>query len=194
MTPSCSARWRAVARSTVIPQTGSSRTMSSTTGSRRSWRGCRPPSPGPATRRNRAAAADLDELGQDRQRDLLGRLGAEVEPGRCPQRGEPLVTDGRLVAQPLADDAGSGRRRDKADVGHVARERRPDRLLVPDALARDDDVRAKRPGRGRGCRPRRGHVRRRGTRRRRRSGRRPSPASRPPSRDGRARRRSVSCR
>ena len=87
------------------------------------------------------AAADLDQLDQDRQRDLLGRLGADVEPGRRPERGDPLVADGRLLAQPVADHPGAGRRRDEPDVRRLAGQRQPDRLLVPDALAGDDDVR-----------------------------------------------------
>ena len=89
----------------------------------------------------RPAAPDLDELGQDREGDLLGGLGADVEAGRCSQRGDPVVADRRLLAQPLAHDAGTCRRRDEAHVGHVTREREPDRLLVPDPLARDDDIR-----------------------------------------------------
>ena len=89
----------------------------------------------------RPAAPDLDELGQDGQGDLLGGLGAEVQAGRGAQRGDPLVADGRLLAQPLADDAGAGRRRDETDIRRVAGQRQPDGLLVPDALAGDDDVR-----------------------------------------------------
>ena len=114
------------------------------------------PGDGRGTRRRDevgAAPPDLDQLGQDRQRDLLGRLGPDVQPGRGPQRGDPLVTDRRLLAQPLADDAGAGRRRDETDVRRVAREREPDGLLVPDPLAGDDDVRRRVRGRGRGCRP-----------------------------------------
>ena len=96
--------------------------------------------PGDATN-DRRPAADLDELGQDRQRDLLGRLGAEVEPGRRAQGRQPLVGHARLVAQPRPDDRGPGRRRDEPDVGRVAGERRGQRLLVPDALGGDDDRR-----------------------------------------------------
>ena len=90
---------------------------------RRSSAGIDPrrPSPGPGDGHEVGAAApDLDELGEDRQGDLLGRLGAEVEAGRRPQRGEPLLGDRRLLAQPLAHDAGPGRRRDEPDVRHLA--------------------------------------------------------------------------
>ena len=41
------------------------------------------------------AAPDLDELGEDRERDLLGGLGAEVQAGRGAQRGEPLLGERR---------------------------------------------------------------------------------------------------
>lgn len=37
--------------------------------------------------------ADLNELGEDREGDLLGRLGPDVEPGRRPQRSDPLLGD-----------------------------------------------------------------------------------------------------
>ena len=54
----------------------------------------------PATRRRagrrderRPAAAHLDQFGEDRDRDLLGRLGAQVDAGRCPQRSDPLLGD-----------------------------------------------------------------------------------------------------
>jgi hypothetical protein len=60
-----------------------------------------------------APAANLDELGEDRQRDLLGGLGTDVEAARGPQCGDPFVPDGRLLAQPLADDTGAGGRRDE---------------------------------------------------------------------------------
>ena len=80
-------------------------------------------------------------------RDLLGRLGAEVDAGGCPERGEPLLGDVRLVAQPRADHAGTGGRGDQADVRDVAPERGGQRLLVPDPLRRDDDVRGRARGR-----------------------------------------------
>ena len=82
--------------------------MSSATGGDAARRGRRRvagrASPGPATATNVGPAApDLDELGEDRERDLLGRLGAEVDAGRRPQRGEPLLGEAGLVAQPLPD-------------------------------------------------------------------------------------------
>ena len=138
----------------------------------------------PATRRRSrrrdevgAAAADLDQLGEDRERDLLGRLRTEVHAGRRPQRGEPLLGQSRLLAQPRPDGGGAGRRGDESDVAGVAAQRPRERLLVPLALGRDDDVRARlavdrdevRLG------PDRGGGRERG--RRPRSGRRASPSN-----------------
>ena len=61
-------------------------------------------------------AADLDELGQDRQGDLLRGLGAEIDAGRSPERRDALVADRRLLAQPVADDGRPRRRRDETDV------------------------------------------------------------------------------
>src|SRR4051794_38713570 len=89
----------------------------------------------------RAASSDLDELGKDRQGHLFGRLRTDIHPCGRPQRGDPLVTDRRLLAKPLANDTRTRRRRDEAHVRGLTRERKADRLLVPDALARDDDVR-----------------------------------------------------
>ena len=43
----------------------------------------------------RRPAPDLDELGQDRQGDLLGGLATEIETGRGAQRGQPLLRDRR---------------------------------------------------------------------------------------------------
>ena len=88
----------------------------------------------------RPAAADLDELGQDRYGDLGGGLGPEVDPGRRPHREDAVRLDA-LVEEPGPDGRGPGRAGDQPDVGDVEPERRGDRLLVPDALAGDDDVR-----------------------------------------------------
>ena len=88
---------------------------------------CRRPSP------------DLDELGQDGDRDFLGRLGAQVDPGGRAQRGDPFRPEHRLLGQPLADDGGAGRRGDQADIGRLAGQCGRGRLLVPDPLGRDDD-------------------------------------------------------
>src|SRR4051794_4465927 len=88
-----------------------------------------------------AASADLDELGKDRQGHLFGRLGTDIHPGRRPQRADPLVTDRCLLAKPLANDSPTRRGRDEAHVRGLTRERKADGLLVPDALARDDDIR-----------------------------------------------------
>jgi hypothetical protein len=63
----------------------------------------------------RPPAPDLDELGEDRQGDLLRRLRAEVHAGRRPERSEPLLRQAGVVAEPLANDVrpGSARRRDR---------------------------------------------------------------------------------
>ena len=90
----------------------------------------------------RRAAPHLHQLAEDRDRDLLGRLGAEVEARRRAKRREPLVRDLALVPEPCPDMLRPGRRRHEPDVGHVRTpERAPERLLVPDPLGRDDDVR-----------------------------------------------------
>ncbi len=83
---------------------------------------------------------DLDELGQDRDGHFGGRLGAEVDPRRRPDREDAIRLDA-LVEQPGPDRGGPGRAGDEADIGHVEPERRGDRLLVPHALAGDDDIR-----------------------------------------------------
>ena len=85
-------------------------------------------------------APDLDELGQDRDGHLGGRLGAEVDARRRPDREDAIRLDA-LVEQPGPDRGGPGRAGDEADIGHIEPERRGDRLLVPDALAGDHDIR-----------------------------------------------------
>ncbi len=92
MIPSWSARWRVYARSTVIPQTGSRRTISSTTGSSETGSGRAPATVAGRGRSDevRPPPADLDELGQDREGDLLRGLRAEIETGRRPQRRDAL--------------------------------------------------------------------------------------------------------
>ena len=61
-------------------------------------------------------------------------------PGRRAQCGDALIADRRLLAQPVAHDRRPRRRGDEPDVGRLAGEGQPDGLLVPDALAGDDDV------------------------------------------------------
>src|SRR3954451_11008061 len=56
-----------------------------------------------------APPADLDQLRENRQRNLLGRLRADVETGRRPERGDPLLADRRLLTQPLPHDPGPRR-------------------------------------------------------------------------------------
>ena len=85
----------------------------------------------------RRPAPDLDELGQDRQGDLLGRLATEIETGRGTQGGEPLFGDRRVVAEPRADDRRARRRGDEAHVRHVTCQGGGQRLLVPDPLRGD---------------------------------------------------------
>ena len=67
--------------------------------------------PGAATKCG-PPAPDLDELGEDREGDLLGRLGAEVEPGRGAQRGQRSSGSTPSSRSQVADDArpGSARR------------------------------------------------------------------------------------
>ena len=100
--------------------------MSSATGAMA--RQCVPRTPpasvaGPGAATNvRTAAAHLDQLGEDRERDLLGRLRAEVQAGRRAQRGESLLGDARLLAQPR-----HGRRRPASATRRARRTRRPAR-------------------------------------------------------------------
>ena len=103
--------------------------MSSTTGSSVDWLGRRRrrrvAGPGAATKSARPAS-DLDELGEDRERDLLGGLGTEVEPGGARRAASRSSRDARLVAQPRAHDVGSRRRGDEPHVRrHRARGRPP---------------------------------------------------------------------
>ena len=94
-----------VPRSTVMPQTGSSRTMSSTTGLESAATGSPARRAGERRRPGRRhevrpAAADLDELGEDREGDLLGRLGAEVDarPAPAARRAAPRRRPSRRAA------------------------------------------------------------------------------------------------
>ena len=97
---------------------------------------------GPGRRHERRpAAADLDQLGQDRERDLLGGLGAEVDAGRRAQRGEPLLGEAGLLAQPRAHGGRRASARRRARRTRRRAKRGGERLLVPVPLGRDDDVR-----------------------------------------------------
>ncbi len=86
-------------------------------------------------------ATDGDELGEDRQGDLCRRLGAEVQARGSTKRGEALGGHAGLLPEPGPDGDRPSRRRDEPGVGDVAHERGGQRLLVPLALRRDDDVR-----------------------------------------------------
>ena len=81
--------------------------------------------PGEATKVGRPAP-DLDELGEDRQGDLLGRLPAEVEAGRRAQCREPLLGDPRprRGARPEPRRRASARRRGRRTT-RPGRARRP---------------------------------------------------------------------
>ena len=144
MTPSCSARWRAWRRSTVIPQTGSSRTMSSTTGLERDRLGDAAGDGRRAGRRRRSRRG-RGGPGPARPGSTAAISSAVSAPRSMPAgarsaaiRSSPTVVSSRSQSRTTR---GARRRRDQADVGRLAREREPDRLLVPDPLARDDDVR-----------------------------------------------------
>ena len=119
----------------------------------------------------RPAAADLDELGEDGQGDLLGRLGAEVEAGRGAQRGDRAR---RRWSSPRAATRarrrpGSARRRARRTTPPGSGPaRRPPRPRCPGWRRRRT---AQPRDRARGCRPRRGPARRPGRRRARRSDR-----------------------
>ena len=86
-----------------------------------------------------ATAPDLDQLGQDRQGDLRGGLRPQVEARRRPQRGEALLGHTAL-AQEAAHHLCARGRGHQPDVGHLARQRRLQRLLVPLPLRGDHDV------------------------------------------------------
>ena len=77
--------WRVEPGSTLIPHTGSVRTICSLgRAGHRHLLERRRGELGPA-------AADRDQLGEDRHGDLLGRRGADVHPARRPQRGNALL-------------------------------------------------------------------------------------------------------
>ena len=103
--------------------------------------------PGDATKVGRPTP-DLHELGQDGDRDLLGRLGAQVHPGRRAQRGDPFRPEHRLLVEPLAHDGGPGRRGDETDVRRVARERGSRASSSQMPWVAIDDRRARPPGPG----------------------------------------------
>ena len=91
------------------------------------------------------AAPDLDELGEDRERDLLGGLGAEVEPGRRAQRGEPLVGAMPVSSRSHGTDRapGSARRRARRSAAS-RRSAAASASSSHEPWRRDDDVRARR--------------------------------------------------
>ena len=96
------------------------------------------PGQGRRTRRRHEggpATADLDELGEDGEGDLLGRLGAEVEAGRGAERGDPLGFEHVSSRSHVTDHGRPRRRRDEPDVGDVAR-----------AAPRGPPPRPRRPG------------------------------------------------
>ena len=121
----------------------------------RRWPARRPAWPARGRHEGGPTAADLDELGQDRDGDLGGLLRAEVEAGRRPQGGDPLGRRRPSREQPGPDRLGPGRAGHQADVGRLEAQRRQDGLLVPGALAGDHDVRPdRRLGQARRSRPR----------------------------------------
>ena len=143
---------------TVIPQTGSIAVRGGATATRpaRLTAPARPrrpgPRPGPAAERarlepagtgrerrvGRRARTDCDDLGQDRQRDLRRRAGADVEPGRGVDPG------------PLAPASARARRaRPRRAAGW-----RPARCTATPAVERGPDRGRPRPGRGWRPRPR----------------------------------------
>ena len=143
----------------------------------------------------RAAAATRphgEDLGQDRERRLLLRVGADVEAARAHDPGELLLRHARLEQAPAAP-LGRAARAQRADVEGLARERRLQRRLVELVVVGENDdgslvirARARRsPPRatsGSARRPR-ASARRSGTSRGRR---RRSPSSRAAWRPGRA--------
>ena len=84
------------------------------------------------------APATRDDLGQDADRDLLRRDGAEVEPGRGLEPAQTIVRD-RARAEGLDHDAGPRRARDQAHVVRLAPERLLERVLVEPAVGRHHD-------------------------------------------------------
>ena len=144
------------------PAAGASR---SSTSPRRARRSRRRPRPRPSSRRpgrsrrpaRRARAGELglrvpprDELGQDRDRDLLLARRTEVEPGRAADARERLLVEAR------SRGARPAPRRRASRSPRARRTRRPpasaacERLLVALAHRRDDD----RVGALAGARPR----------------------------------------
>ncbi len=115
---------------TVIPQTGSS-------AGRRCRRG------GRGRRRRGCASPARHNLGQDADRDLLRRHGAEVEPGRRLELPEPLLGEG-AGPERLQHGAGARGARDQAHVVRAAPERGLERVLVEPAVRRHDDRRPRR--------------------------------------------------
>ena len=102
------------------------------------WAPVRVAGPGAATnaarpRRTWTSSARIET------RDLGRGHGAEVEAGRRSDGGDALRRHA-LTGQVLADRDGPRGRGDQPDVGDVARQGSGDGLLVPGALAGDDDI------------------------------------------------------
>ena len=94
--------------------------------------------PGEATK-SAGPAADLDELGQDREGDLLGRLGAEVHPGRRAQRrrsARARASSPRAATRGRRRPASATRPGRRTRRRGSARRRRPPRPRCPGSRRR----------------------------------------------------------
>ena len=89
---------------------------------------------------------DGERLGEDRERGLLVRVGADVEPARACDALERLLVDARL-AQPLAPPLLVAARAERADVERLGLERRLQRGHVELVVVGEDDDRRRVVGR-----------------------------------------------
>ena len=93
-----------------------------------------------AQRAARAMGAHGEDLGEDRERRLLLRVRADVEPARADDPRKLLLGDARLE-QPLAAALLVAARAERADVERLGLERRDQRGLVELVVVREDDDR-----------------------------------------------------